>query len=395
MSGTDNNAELSRSAGHRYESLDGLRGVASLIVVMTHVMLTQPAFWSRVIHEDTSPMSALETIAFDTPVRLLFGGSRAVILFFVLSGFVLALPWLTDRARSYGNFILYRVCRIYLPYLVAMTLAALMAASIGGYAIPSASGWINGYGWTNRLDPLSAPSVLLMLNNVYSTWIDNPTWSLVWEMRVSLFFPLIIIPIVRFGPLGIIAVAAALWGAFYAGQSIEAHFPASSAFLGDPHKAFYYASFFLIGSTLAKYRDILFRMCSAHGGMGSIAMLIIGLTIWLTNWGTYTELMEGFGAAALIVAAASSGMPRKWLMTAPVQWLGKVSYSLYLIHVPIIMGTQYLFNTRMYNGDMAFIAAATSLLLAEVFYRNVERPAHELGKALTSRMSAKRQQIPA
>ncbi|MDR6421260.1 peptidoglycan/LPS O-acetylase OafA/YrhL [Paraburkholderia phenoliruptrix] len=395
MRGAEPTADLPRSSSQRYESLDGLRGVASLVVVLTHMMLTQPAFWSRVIGDDKSPLSALETIVLRTPVRLLFGGDKAVILFFVLSGFVLSLPWLNNRARSYGNFLLSRVCRIYIPYLVAMLISALLAAAIGGYPIPGASGWINGYGWTNHLQPLGAPSVLLMLNNVYSTWIDNPTWSLVWEMRVSLFFPLIIIPVARFGITGVIAVAAALWGAFHAGQSIDAHFTAASAFLGDVHHAFYYASFFLIGAILAKYRGFLFYACSDRGGIGSIAMVIAGLTIWLTTWGAKTELMEGLGAAALIVAAASSGLFREWLMTGPIQWLGKVSYSLYLIHVPIIMGAEYLLHTRMSHADIACIAAATSLLLAEVFYRAVERPSHELGKSITSRSKAKRAPVHA
>src|ERR1700704_3301212 len=95
----------------RFYELDSLRGVAALTVVFHH--------FSRIC----SP----RVIYFldRTPFRLLVAGHQAVILFFLLSGFVLTLPYKKNDRLNYGPFLVKRVCRIYLPYLGALALAIL------------------------------------------------------------------------------------------------------------------------------------------------------------------------------------------------------------------------------------------------------------------------------
>ena len=76
-------------------------------------------------------------------MALVKSGDAAVILFFILSGFVLALPFLGARAPSYPGFLAKRVCRIYLPYLAAVALAIACAAILGDEALPGLSQWAN------------------------------------------------------------------------------------------------------------------------------------------------------------------------------------------------------------------------------------------------------------
>ncbi len=87
----------------RFYELDSLRGVAALTVVLHH--------FSRICPENFTHL------LIRTPLRLLLAGDQAVILFFLLSGFVLTLPYKKNTSLSYGPFLLRRVCRIYLPYL--------------------------------------------------------------------------------------------------------------------------------------------------------------------------------------------------------------------------------------------------------------------------------------
>ncbi len=84
----------------------------------------------------TSPASApteLIHLLIRTPLRLLIAGHQAVILFFLLSGFVLTLPYKKKTGLGYGPFLVKRVCRIYLPYLGALALAILCDLSFPGH----------------------------------------------------------------------------------------------------------------------------------------------------------------------------------------------------------------------------------------------------------------------
>jgi peptidoglycan/LPS O-acetylase OafA/YrhL len=374
------------NTNNRMESLDGLRGVAALIVVFTHAMaLLQPFSWHFITGISQEQKTILDWVILNSPIRILFAGSSAVTLFFVLSGFVLALPWLTGKQLPYRSFVISRICRIYLPYLAAMTLAAVFAFTLGGEKIPGASDWVNIYAWTNKYSPLDIPSVILMLGNDYSTWLDNPTWSLVWEMRVSLMFPLLVIPVIRWGLRGTVAVGLGLWGAYTLGTLVAGQFPAAAAIIGQPQNTFYFAMFFVIGILMACYRNQIMRMTSLGDGIGSLVLVIAGAAVWTIKWGFQPELMRAVGAALILAGCASKGLPQRWLETAPVQWLGRVSYSLYLVHVPIYLIGEYTLHLILPHSMIALIAIAVALATAEVFYRLIERPTHQLGRYLVKR----------
>ncbi len=76
----------------RFYELDSLRGVAALTVVFHHFSRICP---ERITH-----------VLIRTPLRLLIAGHQAVILFFLLSGFVLTLPYKKRNSLSYGPFLL-------------------------------------------------------------------------------------------------------------------------------------------------------------------------------------------------------------------------------------------------------------------------------------------------
>ncbi|MEH7247503.1 acyltransferase family protein, partial [Neobacillus niacini] len=74
---------------NRLEELDSLRGIASLTVVIHHTLLTLPIFLAAHQHEQIN--STIVKIFTNSPLHIIWGGHEAVILFFVLSGFVLSL----------------------------------------------------------------------------------------------------------------------------------------------------------------------------------------------------------------------------------------------------------------------------------------------------------------
>ncbi|ERM01337.1 hypothetical protein Q644_22290 [Brucella intermedia 229E] len=98
-----------------------------------------------------------------SPLRFFFAAHEAVLLFFLLSGFVLTLPFM-NHAPSYPAYLIRRTCRIYLPYLVALSLALVGALFLNG-PIPQLSNWFN-LTWTTPVTPQTIAQHLLFIGAI-------------------------------------------------------------------------------------------------------------------------------------------------------------------------------------------------------------------------------------
>jgi len=108
----------------RYGQLDSLRGLAACSVVLCHATNVLPG-----VYDDPHRSWWLT----QTPLALLRAGHAAVIFFFVLSGFVLTLPFLKGPV-SYPSFLARRICRIWIPYATAMVAAVCCATCVSSWA---------------------------------------------------------------------------------------------------------------------------------------------------------------------------------------------------------------------------------------------------------------------
>ena len=117
----------------RYNELDALRGIAALMVVMWHFVCATYTV------EDPGTKSFVMSLYF------LVQGRAAVILFFILSGFVLSLPFFREPQPGYGGFVLRRICRIYLPYVVLIACTIHVRTFVTIKKIPGLSDWFNDY----------------------------------------------------------------------------------------------------------------------------------------------------------------------------------------------------------------------------------------------------------
>ena len=114
------------TGGGRFHELDALRGVAALAVVFSHciVIILQDATLAEGLLKD-----ALRTVKY-SPLGWAVAGLPAVLLFFTLSGFVLAR--MLEGARiAYPGYAVKRIARIWLPYLVSVLLAMLLISTLG------------------------------------------------------------------------------------------------------------------------------------------------------------------------------------------------------------------------------------------------------------------------
>ena len=134
--------------GTRFAALDGLRGLAALVVVFGHLAnASWPAF-SNVGRPGAGvpPVGGVNWLVHRTPLELLVAGHEAVIVFFVLSGFVLTLP-LMGRGRRFDPLAYYprRVARLYLPVWAAVAVAVFLHVLVARHATAGMSWWLAGH----------------------------------------------------------------------------------------------------------------------------------------------------------------------------------------------------------------------------------------------------------
>jgi peptidoglycan/LPS O-acetylase OafA/YrhL len=367
-------------AGQRIVAFDGLRGVAAIMVLLHHCLLMLPVFANyQWFHTAPARLSGIEFLLLRTPLRLVWAGQERAILFFVLSGFVLSLPWLKGRPLPYGRFLAGRFCRIYPPYLVAMAFAAAGSILLGGHPIPGAGLYYNALGWAGRPGWNSLTSVLAVLTNRHSEYMNEAVWSLTWEVRIAFLFPLLMLAVTRLKNRGIALLYASLLG----GQHLAGHLAPGGhpGALDLAGQTCLYAQFFVLGTAIALNRGIIAAWFGRRPASLGWACLAIGLVVCWAPWPRLHAELVGAGAAAIMVAILGSPALGRWLAAGPWLWLGRQSYSLYLIHVPIVMATIVLFQGKVpLLACLAVIPAAIGC--AELFHRWIELPSVALAQAL-------------
>ena len=365
----------------RFYELDSLRGVAALTVVLHH--------FSRICPDNVTHL------LIRTPLRILIAGHQAVILFFFLSGFVLTLPYQKKNRLNYGPFLLKRVCRIYLPYLGALALAVLGDRYLPSK--PSDNYWINST-WSAPVTSHLVMQHILFLGSYDWSQFNTAFWSLVYEMRISLVFPLIAVAVLRLRSIWLIFIAAALSAACFPLANLSSnivhlctHETAVNTML-----TLHYAAFFIIGSLLAKHLPAVNRWYARLTLARVSIVALISLSLYC--FGNASSLVQRFptipqdmfdwlvavGAVMLIVFAINNRPFHRFLTSRSIHYLGERSYSLYLIHGTILFAFIHTLMGRVRLDLLLLLYLVTTLLVTEIFYRLIERPTMQLGRRLTT-----------
>jgi peptidoglycan/LPS O-acetylase OafA/YrhL len=343
------------------------------VVIQPPVILTVTGndFW----HNHAQPHQWWEWVAFRSPVMLLDQGISAVYLFFVLSGFVLALPWFSGRHQTYPTFIIRRVCRIYIPYLASMLFSVLLLLAVGHPVISNVSTFYASI-WQSALD-LSTFGRTLVVETDNS--LNFPTWTIAWELRIALIFPILLAPVVllkRNGLLlSLVVMLVACIGLRVAG-------PVAAEF---GRVAYAYIALFIMGAALASIIDRIqtFRPAST---LLTTALLCLGALLLFPVWSTkplVAFIPLGAGSMLVMIAALRTGWFSSFLQRATPRWLGKISFSVYLIHVPIITAVLAVTQQRLPVPIALTSGVILSFAAAPIFYRLVEYPAQQLGRRLS------------
>jgi peptidoglycan/LPS O-acetylase OafA/YrhL len=117
-------------------------------------------------------------------------------------------------------------------------------------------------------------------------------------------------------------------------------------------------------------------------------LVFIALVIGLRLEESGVDIQIGIGAFLIIVLCVSAPYLSRGLSIAPIEWLGRVSYSLYLVHLTLLATLFHLFYGRVNSYVLSVITIVGSLLLAQIFFKLVEEPSIKLGRWLTKKKSA-------
>jgi peptidoglycan/LPS O-acetylase OafA/YrhL len=364
-------------------ALDGVRGVAAVVVLLYHLTLM-----ARPRLEETAGLWEWIT---QSPLRPLTAGSEAVLVFFVLSGLVVSIPALSgtfDWLRYYPS----RLIRLYLPVIGAVLFAVALIV-----LVPRLPGAITPHSW---LDDRVASSVSLgqifeessLLPQTYT--IVNVLWSLRWEVMFSVLLPVFIVVGLAVRRRKALAVAVSIT-LMVVGRLLEVD-------------ALVYLPTFFLGTMIAVHLSeflALAAQINARGRgfvwpalAGASAVLLVaswlarpiapaGSSLSAALWG-----LAGVGAAGLILVAIGSPLAKRMLSARLPLWLGRISFSLYLVHVPVLASVAFLIGDDRW-WLVAGIALPASFATAWLFHAAVETPSHRLARRAGSRVASRRDPV--
>ena len=364
---------------HRLTSLDAVRGIAACAVVLSHCYLILPE----------QQRAQLDDTIWARLLLPLYNGNAAVFIFFALSGYVLSLPYHSGKQLPYLPYLIRRVCRIYIPFAVSIVLAMLLYAAADHAPTATASIWFN------ELWPARWPSVstiaghFMMLGTSEDMQFNPPMWTLVYELRLSLVFPLLVLFCWNTGlavAVSLVLLVGSVKLIVLLGQNPHPSFPTNfgTTLLWTAHVVPY----FVTGILLSKHRVWISLWLRRMPSILRLCLFGAAFAIFCMppGFGSAKEnILYVIAAAIMIVLAIDSRGLRRLLESSVPQYLGRISYSLYLIHLPIMLVLVPALIDRLPFALLVVVVVAVSLAAASVMHVAVEIPSIKLGSTLARR----------
>lgn len=315
--------------------------------------------------------AVLSVVAFHTWPQIERDGGVGVTVFFVLSGFLITRLLLEEHAATGRISLKGFYARRGLRLLPALGLVLLFCLIVSLTVLPAA------YAQATETGILTSAFYVSDVYMASHSWVQlgflGHTWSLSAEEQFYAVWPIVLIAVLRRGrawqvacvavasALGIAAVQATLW--LHGSPSwTVAPLSAGGIFVGCA-----------VGVADANGWLVWVSPAALRAAAVMAGVLLLGETVIGSASARLAglELPIQLSAAALVLAASRSLLaPLAW---APLVWVGRISYGVYLWHYPLT-GMQ-----GFRNGPLSLIGVTVAtLLVAWLSYRYVERPALRL-----------------
>lgn len=373
------------ASGDKIAVLDSIRGMAAFVVVLCHY--TYAFFPAATMGSLAVAHTSVEQWLFKSPLSILFAGRFAVILFFVLSGFVLTLRFVSNQQGSLFPAAIKRYVRL-MPIALVSVLFAYLIMSLG-FIYAGEAAQVTGSGWLTGLyvfDPSLSGALLHGLLGVFSAGVDAPTsynpvlWTIYYEFLGSLLV---------FGIASLVRGQSKRWLLYII---------ALLAFINT------FFCGFILGLILADLyasRQQLFERIQNmswvyKSGLLLFALLIAAFPTEQAQLGPYWNalillksdidisrtILELVAASIIIMLALSWGGMTRLLERRQLIWLGKISYALYATHFIILFSLASGLFTVVDNylsylpavAVTAVISISATLALSALWHRYIELP---------------------
>lgn len=320
-------------------ALDGVRAVAIISVMIYHAARTA-----------------------------LPGGWAGVDIFFVLSGFlitsIIAAEIEQTGALSFKNFYIRRFLRILPAFLVLIGIEIVMAVARLGWDTPA-----------DRAKAIvMAATYLMNWNRAFALWPQadlGHTWSLSMEEQFYLLWPLLFATLLSKRPLKWIAIIVGAIVIWRSGLTLTGSDPERTYNGFDTH-----ADSLMIGCFIALWKPDERMQAMASRAIVIPVLALAAIFLFMPHRVHLTQTI-GLTLSAVLAGWIILGLQRQTVISAflanrSMVYVGRISYSLYLFHFPLIMFCERL------HGWRKLIAIPLAFAIAALVYHYVERPALRL-----------------
>lgn len=362
------------SKNNYIKGLDGLRGIAALLVVLGHVELLKKSFGLSNVYDGGGPF-------------FIYLGSLSVTFFFVLSGFLITFLLIKEKEKydtiSIKKFYIRRILRIwpvyYLLFFLGFVLFPHLNLSIHFIPEKIVSGnYFNGFLYN-----------ILLLPNFSN--VSNPiafqSWSIGVEEQFYIIYPLLVYSVPSLKKISIILMSVVI------GIYLMRSLPVIGEIIGVNYsqllniQAFFGESRFDNMAIGALFAILYYKKPEIQIGYFLKITIVCSLSIILISGGTKFGYGLDMPLAALVFAAFILVIITKKqffiLESRPLIYTGKISYGIYMYHVVgILLGlnlTKIVFSdftgsSFISNMVLYFLSLCFTFLLSAVSYRFMERP---------------------
>lgn len=392
-------------------SLEGLRGIASLSVVFHHFFygFLPALIWGEVGSKGLIWPKFEEAVA-QTPLNLLWSGDFAVMVFFVMSAYVLTYRYFQNYDHNIGKslqddgeFLLFSVIRRYPRLTVPIFFSSLCVLFFFNFGLlyhKEAVIYTHSFEWLSFLWDLPSASLADVFRNTFievtfapETRYNNVLWTICIEFYGSML---------AFALIGLTGRLPWRWIIY----PLVIWWIGNSPYVG-----------FVLGVVLADLRFApsctLLRnwlerpVVSWSAGLTGLYLgsFIKGIDCSQSNWFSWLYLLDGgsmpnaqwthnWGAFLLLTALLSSPSWQRGFSNRFFVWLGRISFAMYLMH-SLVLGTlsawivATLGPTHSYGEIMALtipLTLATVFVISHLFAKYIDEPNVRFGRILCKKL---------
>ena len=362
---------MNKQKTKRIESLDAFRGIASILIMITHLILVVPE------------VCRVENLGY-----IYNAFSWKLPYFFILSGYVLTLSYqrIKDRVKHpYRTFIVNRFLRIYpLFFLSTVAMFLIKIAFDAGADLEGASMFYN-ISWRiegsfNEL--LHALSLIGCANS----WTFNSTaWTLVFEMRYAILFPLFVWIMRKSLAFFLVFIALSII-AINIDSGIERvdFFYAQDLKLSNLCSMFNFLVYYIAGIAFALNRDSLTKCYLSLSSVGSAIYLAIVIILaiipvwetWLMPQGLpiiVKNISIMLGILMWMVVLINNERIKTFFSNPILTAIGRSSFSIYMWHIPIFTLLYMSLRDSMNIWWIIAISSVTTILFAQFSFKYIEQ----------------------